>query len=76
MSEKQVEEIWVSATEGSEITGYHRDHVQRLARENWRLPEGERIIRVNKRRHGYEIWLPDLINYIDNPGHGPQTRTK
>jgi hypothetical protein len=27
------EEIWVNSTEGAEITGYHRDHVQELARK-------------------------------------------
>lgn len=66
-----VEEIWVSVTEGGEITGYHRDYVQRLARNNWNLPENQRLIKIRKRVHGYDIWLPDLVNYIKNHGVGP-----
>ena len=66
-----VDEIWVSSTEGAEITGYHRDYVQRLARNNWKLPEEERLIRVHKRLHGYDIWLPDLVKYIEEYGNGP-----
>jgi hypothetical protein len=59
-----VEEIWVSAAEGAEITGYNHDHVRRLARENWRLPEDQRRIRVRMEGQAYAIWLPDLINYF------------
>src|SRR5262249_53941707 len=39
--------------------------VRRLARENMRLPENERLIRVRKEGHAYAIWLPDLINYAE-----------
>jgi hypothetical protein len=66
------EEIWVNSTEGAEITGYHRDHVQELARNNWKKPETERLIRVRKRTNGYDIWLPDLVRYIEEHGRGPQ----
>jgi hypothetical protein len=67
-----IEEIWVSTGEGAEITGYHRDHVQKLARDNWKLPEDERLIRgIRKRKWGYDIWLPDLMSYIEKHGHGP-----
>lgn len=59
-----VEEVWVNVAEGAEKTGYHLDHVRRLARENWRLPEAERSIRIRKDSREYAIWLPDLINYI------------
>lgn len=72
--EEQVvaEKIWVSTGEGADITGYHRDHLQKLARDNWKLPENERLIRrIRKRARGYDIWLPDLIAYIENHGHGP-----
>lgn len=61
-----VEEIWVNVEEGAERTGYHLDHVRRLARESWRLPENQRFIRVRKDDHAYAIWLPDLINYAQN----------
>jgi hypothetical protein len=60
-----VEEIWVNVEEGARRTGYHLDHVRRLARENWRLPENERYIRIRKDGHAYAIWLPDLIHYFE-----------
>jgi hypothetical protein len=60
-----VEEIWVNVAEATKITGYNLDHVRRLARENWRLPEDQRRIRVRKDDHAYAIWLPDLINYVE-----------
>lgn len=66
-----VNEEWVSTGEGAAITGYHRDYVQKLARENWKLPENERLIKIRKRARGYDIWLPDLMNYIENHGYGP-----
>jgi hypothetical protein len=59
------QEVWVNVEEGAKITGYHLDHVRRLARENWRLPEAERLIRVRKDGHAYAIWLPDLVNYVE-----------
>jgi hypothetical protein len=65
MSELQpVQEIWVTAAEGAEKTGFHLDHVRRLARENWRLPEDERFIRLRKESKEYALWLPDLMNYV------------
>lgn len=67
-------EIWVNVTEGAEITGYNRDHVQKLARDNWNKPEDERLIKVKRRSSGYDIWLPDLIRYIEEHGHGPHKK--
>ena len=72
----KVEEIWVNVTEATEITGYHRDHIRGLARNNWRLPEAERLIRIRKRSNGYDIWLPDLINYQLEHGKGPQVHVR
>ncbi len=60
-----VEETWVNVAEGAEATGFHPDHVRRLARENARLPEDERFIRVRKQARAYAIWLPDLMNYLN-----------
>jgi hypothetical protein len=60
-----VEEIWVNVEQGAERTGYNVDHIRRLARENMRLPEDERLMRVRKENRAYEIWLPDLINYVE-----------
>jgi hypothetical protein len=64
------EETWVSTNEGAAITGYHLDHVRRLARENMRLPEAERSFRVRKDGHAYAIWLPDLLSYFDKDDNG------
>ena len=71
-SDISVEEIWVNVTEGAEITGYHPDHVRELARNNWKLSEEERLIKIRKRSHGYDIWLPDLVRYKSEHGRGPQ----
>jgi hypothetical protein len=72
----KVEEIWVNVTEAAEITGYHRDHIRGLARNNSRLPEAERIIKVRKRSNGYDIWLPDLLKYQLEYGKGPQVQVR
>jgi hypothetical protein len=77
MSDEEVklaEEIWVNVTEAAQITGYSRIHVLRLATQNWKLPEEARLIRLRKRSNGYDIWLPDLVSYIVNHGHGPHER--
>jgi len=58
-------------TEGSEITGYNRQYLEKLAYKNWRLPENERVIKVRFRARRYEVWLPDLLRYIDEIGYGP-----
>ena len=76
MVEQVAKKIWVNTTEGAEITGYHRDYVQKLARESWNLPEKQRLIKIRKRSRGYDIWLPDLVNYIKNHGLGPYNRLK
>jgi predicted DNA-binding transcriptional regulator AlpA len=71
----QVEEIWVTTNEGMELTGYSRDRVWQLAKTNWELPENERIIKTRRRSLGYELWLPDLIAYISDHGHGPYQKS-
>jgi hypothetical protein len=76
-----VHESWVNVTEAAEITGYSRDRVQRLAYNNWNLPEEDREIKVERRSNGYMIWLPSLHKYINKPdagrgGRGPRTKRK
>ena len=66
------QEIWVNTNEAAEITGYNHEHVRKLARDNWNLPEEERTIRVRRRVGRYDMWLPDLIGYLRAMGHGPQ----
>jgi hypothetical protein len=73
-SDLGVEEIWVNVTEGAELSGYNADHVRLLARDNWRLPEAQRLIKVRKRTNGYDIWLPDLIRYKTEVGRGPHEK--
>lgn len=70
------EEIWVNTNEAVERTGYFHTHVRKLARDNWNLPEDQRIIRVRRRVDRYEIWLPDLIKYMGDTGKGPRARSK
>ena len=74
-------ENWVNVTEAAKITGYSRDRVQRLASNNWNLPESEREIVVQRRSHGYMIWLPSLQEYMTKPlstpgGRGPRAKRK
>jgi hypothetical protein len=71
-----VDEIWVNVTEAAQMTDYSRDRVQRIASINWNLPEEEREIIVERRSHGYMIWLPSLLDYIRKPGKGPQPKRK
>ena len=71
-----VEEIWVNTAEAAEITGYNRQYVMKLAQKFSQQPEEEREVKI-QRRYGYELWLPDLIAYIEATRHGPQPkRTK
>ena len=70
------QEIWVMTTEGSEATGYSREYLELLARKNLRLPEDERLIKVRMRARRYELWLPDLLRYIDEIGYGPHQDKK
>ena len=72
MSEAEIaEEVWVNTTEAAAITGYHKRHLKRLANKWWNLPEEERPIKLIYRTGRYEFWLPDLIAYMGEPGHGP-----
>jgi hypothetical protein len=65
------QEIWVMTIEGAELTGYSREYLEQLARKNLKMPEEERLIRVRLRVRRYEIWLPDLLRYIEDIGRGP-----
>jgi hypothetical protein len=66
------QEIWVMTREAEELTGYSAEYVEKLANKNSKLPEDERQIKVRKRSgFFYEVWLPDLLRYIDEIGYGP-----
>ena len=68
------QEIWVITPEGAELTGYSREYLEKLARKHSRLSEDERLIKVRKRANRYELWLPDLLRYIEEDGRGPQNK--
>jgi hypothetical protein len=70
------QEIWVMTPEGAELIGYNREYLEQLARKNIRLPEEERLIKTRKRVGRYELWLPDLLRYIDEVGYGPHQNKK
>ncbi len=70
------QEIWVITPEGAELTGYSREYLERLANKNFRLPDDERLIKIRKRAGRYELWLPDLLRYIDEIGYGPHQDKK
>ena len=65
------QEIWVMTTEGAEVTGYNGQYLKKLAQKMAKLPEDERDIKIRKRVGRYELWLPDLLRYIDEIGYGP-----
>jgi hypothetical protein len=71
MSDLLMRDMWVNTTEAAEITGYHFEYVRKLARDNWNIPENDRVIRVRRRSNRYDIWLPDLIKYMQEHGYGP-----
>jgi len=74
--ERIAEEIWVNTAEAAEITGYNRQYVMKLAQKMSLQPEEEREIKI-RRRYVYELWLPDLIAYVESARRGPQPkRTK
>ncbi len=70
----KIEEIWVTVTEAAQMTGYSRDRVQRIAYNNWSLPEEEREIVMRRNSSGYLIYLPSLVEYSLVPGNGPKAK--
>ena len=65
------QQIWVTTREGAEATGYNKQYLEKLAKKNWQLPEDERDIKIRNRSRRYELWLPDLLIYIEEIGYGP-----
>jgi len=73
----KVQEIWVSTTEAAKITGYNSRYLQQLAQQIFNQPEENRAVKVRNRSRRYEVWLPDLMAYINESGPRPQPkRTK
>lgn len=74
--EVETQDIWVSITEGAEQIGYNREYIKKLLIRVAKQPEDEREIKLRKRSFGYELWLPDLLAYVQKPGRGPQRKRK
>jgi hypothetical protein len=71
------QQIWVTTREGAAVTGYNSQYLEKLANKNSKLPEDERQIKVRKRSGlFYELWLPDLLLYIEEIGYGPYQNKK
>jgi hypothetical protein len=70
------QETWVMTAEGSKITGYNSRYLEKLAKKMSKLPEDERVIKVRMRSNRHELWLPDLLRYIDEVGYGPHQDKK
>lgn len=70
------QETWVTTAEGGELTGYNKRYLEKLAYKYWQLPDDERLIKLRKRSGRYELWLPDLLRYIDETGYGPHQDKK
>lgn len=71
-----IEEVWVLSREAAEIFGYSQDSMNKLLHRNARKPEDQREIRVRKRMNIWEMWLPDLYNYMGKSHRGPQPKRK
>ena len=66
------QQVWVTTNEAEELTGYNRQYLKQMAYKNAKLPEDERLIKVRMRSgRFYELWLPDLLRYIQEIGYGP-----
>jgi hypothetical protein len=63
-------EIWVDLYEGAEITGYSVVGLRKIAHRMMQLPEEERQVKVRKRTSRWELWLPNLLAYVNQPNRG------
>jgi hypothetical protein len=70
------EETWVNIVEAAQATGYNRNYIQKLVKKMSQKLEEEREIRLRLRTSYWEVWLPDLIAYMNNKRHGPQRKRK
>jgi len=72
----QDQEVWIMTTEAAALIGYNRQYLEQLARKNLQMPEEKREIQVRMRARRYEIWLPDLLHYVEEIGQGPHKDKK
>jgi chromosome segregation and condensation protein ScpB len=74
--ELEAQETWINIREAAELTGYNREYIKKLMMRIAKRPENQREIKLRKRSFGYELWLPDLLAYIQKPSRGPQPKRK
>jgi hypothetical protein len=68
------QEIWVDIYEAAERTGYSVDGMRKVAQRIGRQPEEEREIKMRKRTSRWELWLPDVIDYVQRPIRGARSK--
>ena len=76
LEKTESKEIWVDLFEAAELTGYSIDALRKVVARINQKPEEEREIKMRKRTSRWELWLPDIIAYVDHPNRGPNRRRK
>jgi hypothetical protein len=76
MVEQVAEQIWVNTAEATEATGYNYHSIRKLIQRIASQPEETREIKMRRRSTGWELWLPDLMAYVDKPRSGPPIKRK
>ena len=74
MEKTESKEIWVDLFEASEMTGYNLESMRKLAYKLAQQDEDERPIKIRKRTSRWEVWLPDLLVYVQVPLHAPRAK--
>lgn len=57
---------WMTTSEAAEVTGYHRDHIQRLCRTG--------AVECRLTKAGYIVFMPSLRTYTEERGWGPHNQ--
>jgi hypothetical protein len=71
------EEIWVNLNEAAQVSRYSHPYIQQLVKKISKKPEAEREIRLRWRASYWEVWLPDLMTYINSKSQrGPRRKRK
>ena len=71
-----VDEIWVNTSEAAELTGYNYHSIRKVIQRIASQPEDSREIKMRRRTTGWEMWLPDLMAYVERPRSGPPIKRK
>jgi hypothetical protein len=76
MEKIEAKEIWIDLYEAAEITGYNLESMRKLAYRIAQQDEAERPIKIRKSSSRWQMWLPDLVAYTQQPLHGPRAPRK